>query len=336
MSLEDQQFTKWLRRPTIFVANAWYLMAAAGLNIVSFLVNLLAQLFAALSSGQIPQAAVGNAASAIYEVGVLALPLILYAARHDGVDQSMRLNPPRLDVMLWAALTAFVGVLAVNNISTWWMLLIEALGGRLYASGVPVPTNIDELTASIIMVGVIPGVCEELFFRGGVMGAWERRGTKQALVISSVLFAALHGSILGLPTQLIMGAVLGYVLIISDSLYVSMIYHTVHNTTALVLSYLSAAGGAEIAAESVNLAGQVASMGGWLLLLLQTVLSLLLFAGALMMLTHAQNRHGMNPEKITDGDKTPMTWQELLVLLAGLITVGLTYVTDLLAICGVI
>jgi len=333
-SLEDQQFTRWLRRPTVFIANAWYLMAASGQTIVGYIVAFLAQALALFGLG-LDGNAIAHTASTAYEIGVLALPVIWYAVRHDGVSQSMRLNPPKADMMLWAALTAFIGLLAVNNIGTWWMLLIEALGGTLHPSSVPVPTTQNELLASILLVGVVPGVCEELFFRGGLMGAWERRGTMKAMVITSALFTMLHGSILGLPTQILMGFVLGYVLILSDSLYVPMVYHTVHNSSALILAYLSPDGtaSAEIYAD---LAGYIGGPTGYISLAVQTVFTSALFAMMLFLMTRTQKRRGLKIEKITDGDRNPMTWQELIVLIAGLLTVGVMYFTDMMTICGVI
>ena len=332
-SLEEQQFTRWLRRPTIFIANTWYLMGAAGATIVGYMIAFIVQALA-LTGIVIDSTVTGHTASAVYEIGVLALPVVWYAAKHEGVGQSMRLNPPKMSAMLYAAAMAVVGVLAVNCLSSWWLLLIEALGGTLYESGIPIPTNIDELTVSVLLVGVIPGVCEELFFRGGLMGAWERRGTKQALVITSALFAMLHGSILGLPTQILMGFVLGYVLILSDSLYVSMIYHTVHNSTTLILTYLSASSGMQ-ADVSASLAAQIGGPAGFIALAVQTVFYGGIFGMMLYMFGRMQKISGQNAEKITVGDKNPMTWQELVVLIAGLLTVGMTYLTDLLTVCGI-
>lgn len=331
-SLENQQFTRWLRRPTIFIANSWYLFAAAGQTIVGYAVTLAAQLLG-LFGLSFSGTGISSAASAIYELVVLALPVVWYAARHEGVGQSMRLNPPNPNMLALSAITALIGVLAVNCLSTWWLLLIESLGGRLYSSGVPVPTTPDELRRSILLVGVIPGICEELFFRGGLMGAWERRGTKQALVLTSLLFALLHGSIFGLPTQLIMGFVLGYVLILSDSLYVSMVYHTVHNSTILILSY--AAAGAETEA-ALSMAAQMGGLPGYIALFIRTLICGGMFIALLFGMRCLQLNKGHNPEKITFGDTEPMTWQELVVMIAGLVTVSVAYITDLLTICGIL
>ncbi|MBQ2955788.1 MAG: CPBP family intramembrane metalloprotease [Clostridia bacterium] len=334
MTLEEEQFTKWLKRPTIFIANSWFLLASAGQSIVGYIVAFIAQILALFGAGLSSEALV-HTANAAYEIGILAIPVIWYASTNEGVDQSMRLNPPRLSAMLYAAVAAFAGVLMVSNIGTWWMMLIESLGGQLYASNIPIPTTLNELTTSILLVGVIPGVCEELFFRGALMGAWERRGSKIALIITSALFAMLHGSIMGLPTQLMMGFVLGYCVLITDSLYVGMVYHTIHNSTTLILTYLSMQS-MDAAAEYASVASQVAAAGGMVTLAVQTVISIGMFAAAMMLLVRSQTGRGMKLEKITDGeaDKTPMTWQELLVLIAGLLTVGIAYMNDLMRVCG--
>lgn len=335
MSLEDQQFEKWLRRPTEFIANAWYLFAASGQfivgDIVAFLIQLLALFGVSLSEG-----AAIYLASSTSQLLLFALPILLYAANHDGVNQSMRLKAPRPDMLLYAMLLALIGVRLADNLSVWWMLLVEALGGSLHGSDIPVPTTPGELLVSILLIGVLPGVCEELFFRGGLMGAWERRGTKQALVITSVLFALLHGSILGLPTQLLMGFVLGYLVLIGDSLFVGMAYHIVHNSATLLLAFIASGTPADSMDPYANLAGYIQNAGGFGALVVQTGCSLLLYSAVLLLIIHTRKRQGAKLEKVVHGDTSRLDWQELLVLIAGLVTVGCMYLTDLLTICGAI
>jgi len=154
-------------------------------------------------------------------------------------------------------------------------------------------------------------------------------------VITSTLFACLHGSILGLPTQLLMGFVLGYLLIVSDSLYVPMIYHTVHNSTTLILTYLSASAGAATD-SSLSLAAQIGGPAGYAALIVQTLVLTSMFGAMLYIMGKSIKRSGQKAVKIAEGDHTPMTWQELVVLIAGLLTVGTSYLTDFLTICRLI
>ena len=333
MTLEDQQFKKWLRRPTEFIACTWFLMAAAGQYIVPYLVLAVEQLLS-LFSLRMTDAAFIYASSALSEVGLFFLPVVLYAASHDGVVQSMRLNIPRWDALLIAALAAPIGVFASDKLSTWWMMLIEALGGSLTASSVPIPTTLPELALALILTAVLPGICEETLFRGGLMGAWERRGTKQALVITSVLFALLHGSVMGLPVQLIMGFVLGYLVIQSDSLVVGMVYHIIHNATILLLTYISP-DSAGLGGQFMTLTKTVLGTVGVFGLLVQTVIWIALYGGMLALFIRSQKKRGVQFDKIIEGDKEPMSWETLVVLLAGILTVCVTFMSDLMTVCSV-
>ena len=332
MQIEDQQFTKWLRRPTEFIANAWYLLASAGQYLISYGVLTLTQLLS-LFGYRIGDAAFTSIASSLAQILLFMLPVVIYAVTHDGVEQSMRLNIPRWDALLIALIAAPVGVMAGDKLTTWWMLLIEKLGGTLYyTTGVPIPTTLPELAIELMLFALLPGVCEELFFRGGLMGAWERRGTRQALVITSVLFALLHGSVMGLPVQLVMGFVLGYLVILSDSLAVGMVYHVAHNATILLLSYLSR--DAAAAGEFLSLADSVRSTIGFTALTVQTVLWSAVYGGFLALFVRVQKKRGAQFDKIIEGDKEPMSWETLIVLLAGLLTVGVTFAADLMTVCG--
>ena len=226
-------------RPTILWANVLYMLSATMQQPIAYLVVGLFSLFAPNAGLEI----MSSTASAAYQLLILGLAGVWFAVKRPDTMPSMRLNPPRFSLMLGAAALGFAGVLLANNLGTWWMLLLDRIGIPLSESAVSVPTNSQELLRGIFLIGVLPGVCEELFFRGMMMSAWERRGTRAALMVSSVLFAILHGSVMGFPVQLMMGFVLGYLALASGSLYVSMTYHTVYNSATLILAYLSAQGG---------------------------------------------------------------------------------------------
>ena len=153
---------------------------------------------------------------------------------------------------------------------------------------------------------------------------------------TSVLFALLHGSILALPVHLLMGFALGYMLVVSDSLYVSMTFHTVYNSLTVLLSYLSLqlSGSAEYA-QPMSTAEYILAAGGFGTLVSETLLMAAMFAGVLMMMHQAQKQRNVEIIKITEGDTSKMGWQELMLLLCGLLTMGIAYFEDLLWICGI-
>ncbi len=88
-----------------------------------------------------------------------------------------------------------------------------------------------------------PAVCEELFFRGFVLGSLSRRSVWAAILISSVLFGLMHvvtSSVLMaerfLPTTLI-GILLAWIALRTGSIWPGMILHAVHNGLQFTLNH---------------------------------------------------------------------------------------------------
>lgn len=331
MSLEDQQFKKWLRRPTELIASAWFLLASAGSIIVPYIVLFIDQVMDFFGQPMHTFAFVYTN-SVIQQLFLFLLPVVIYALKHDGVEQSMRLKLPRWEA-LPVVLIAPVGVMFCDKLSTWWLMLIESLGGNISPPDFPGSDTLPELGAALLLTALVPAICEETLFRGGMMGAWERRGTKQALVITSVLFALLHGSVQGLPVQLMMGFLLGYIVLLSDSLFVGMAYHFVHNAVILILDYYR---GMDLILDDrfMTLTQEVIGTIGLGGLLAQTVVWTALFVGLLALFIRLMKKRGAQIDKIIEGDKEPMSWETLIVLLAGLLTIGVRFSSDLISVCG--
>jgi sodium transport system permease protein len=92
---------------------------------------------------------------------------------------------------------------------------------------------------SALLFGVLPAVCEELFFRGfvlsGLTSALRGRGASvRAVVLTSALFAVFHiFPEKWLPTFL-MGLVLGFLAVRTGSIWPGMIAHAANNTFAVL------------------------------------------------------------------------------------------------------
>lgn len=81
-----------------------------------------------------------------------------------------------------------------------------------------------------LLLGVTPAVCEELFFRGLVMGGFRKLGFWPALLTSSLLFAVAHSSIYRLLPTFILGMVLGFAAWRTRSLFTSILIHAINNS----------------------------------------------------------------------------------------------------------
>jgi len=93
-----------------------------------------------------------------------------------------------------------------------------------------------ELAVAGLLAVVVGPFLEELLFRGFLLSActgW--LGPRAALVTTSLLFAALHGTV-GLPGLLLLSLVLGWLRQRSGSLLVPFALHALHNGVTLALA----------------------------------------------------------------------------------------------------
>ncbi|MCB9360467.1 MAG: CPBP family intramembrane metalloprotease [Flavobacteriales bacterium] len=92
----------------------------------------------------------------------------------------------------------------------------------------------------LLIVAVIPAVGEELLFRGVLQKILEKWTQKPHLAIwlTAILFSALHMQFFGFFPRLLLGALFGYLLVWSGSLWLPILGHFINNGSVVVLSYL--------------------------------------------------------------------------------------------------
>lgn len=219
-------------RPSISAALGMVLLAAVGLWVASFAVGLMPE------SGQWQNIA----ANLLFYLPFIAMPIAFYSARRGGLSGALRLNPMPVGPMLLSVLLAMMSVLAATELDYLWLTLLNALGLHEPQTALAMEgADAGALMINILNAAALPAICEELLFRGFVLSAWEVRGTRRAILMSSALFALLHGNLFGLPAYGLVGAISAALAVASDSLYVSMTYHTVYNAAVLVILHISSA-----------------------------------------------------------------------------------------------
>ena len=150
--------------------------------------------------------------------GSLALALAGLAV--SGYLVGAALNLAWLDLLKWTR-WAWVGELEV--------VLVESYRRLLTAN------SSLELLGVLLMVTVLPAVCEEVAFRRGLQGLLASRlSGATAVLASAAIFSAFHLDPFGLPTRFFLGLSLGLVYHRTGSLWTAGLLHAVHNLAAVV------------------------------------------------------------------------------------------------------
>lgn len=119
------------------------------------------------------------------------------------------------------------------------------------------------LLSGILVVGILTGLGEEAFFRGGIQKALTSNGMNHhvAIWITAIVFSAIHFQFFGFFPRLFLGALFGYFYWSSKSLWVSAAAHALNNASVVVMTWLSARGIMDADLESVGAGSVWAVMG---------------------------------------------------------------------------
>jgi membrane protease YdiL (CAAX protease family) len=96
-----------------------------------------------------------------------------------------------------------------------------------------------DLFINFLIIGILPAIGEEIFFRGSLQNILERwtRVPWVAIVLSSLFFAFLHLTAFKFLGILILGAVLGTLFYVTRNLWYNVLFHFLNNSVALLATY---------------------------------------------------------------------------------------------------
>ena len=85
-----------------------------------------------------------------------------------------------------------------------------------------------------IWVCLIAPITEELIFRGALLKLLSPYGSKIAILISAVLFGAIHGNLQQFPSTFLAGLLFGFISVKTGTIFYSIILHMFNNVFAVV------------------------------------------------------------------------------------------------------
>ncbi len=112
---------------------------------------------------------------------------------------------------------------------------LEEMAQQMVLSIIGNPT-VSGLIISIVLIGVLTGIGEEVFFRGAMQSILVRMfGNRHAAVwVTAVIFSAVHFEFFGFVPRLLLGAFLGYLVVWSGSLWLPILAHSLNNSIVVV------------------------------------------------------------------------------------------------------
>ena len=174
----------------------------------------------------------------ITEFGLIMLPALLFLVvfRFD-LKAVLRLNGTRpLNFLVTFGIMLFAIPLAgVFNLLN--LLLVNSIFGKVIIQQAPAAQNGQELLISILVIAGSAGLCEEFLFRGVIQRGFERFGAVRAILLAAFLFSLTHMDFQKIFGTLLLGALIGFIVYRTNSLYCGIFAHFTNNAMAVLISY---------------------------------------------------------------------------------------------------
>lgn len=134
------------------------------------------------------------------------------------------------------------------------------------------PSTPGNLIVNVLLIGIMAGFSEELFFRGGLQRllSTTRMSPWAAVWISAIVFSALHMQFFGFVPRMLLGAFFGYLLVWSGSVWLPIALHAFNNSMFVILKQVTGSGepslgGAESSWYTILISAILTGAGLWLL-----------------------------------------------------------------------
>ena len=101
-------------------------------------------------------------------------------------------------------------------------------------------TSFADFAVNLFVLALIPAIGEELMFRGAIQGTLTESGCNRhvAVILTSVLFSAIHFQFYGFLPRMALGMILGYAYLWSGTIWVPSLMHFINNAIVVAAAYV--------------------------------------------------------------------------------------------------
>jgi membrane protease YdiL (CAAX protease family) len=207
-----------------------------------------------LSSGDLPNLDPIKLIQIVSSIGMFVIPALIYAKlqNQDWLGYLKIIPVPAYLVLLtivimFSASPALEYTMHLNKgmklpsflkeVEVW--MLQQELKMELMTKKLIVMNSVPGLLVNLLMLAIIPAFGEELIFRGGFQQIFSRwfGNYHIAIWLTAIIFSSIHFQFYGFFPRMFLGALFGYLLVWSGSLWLPIIGHFLNNALAVFTAY---------------------------------------------------------------------------------------------------
>ena len=238
-----------LRKPSNPTGRLFLLGVLTGLLLLFYVINSNVFSFVLQNTPLLELYRGSDAASDLIEmcytvlcVGLPALAVLAILKASRKYPFRIPLGAPRRNadavLLIFAALgLCLAGSLLSNYVVSW--AETNGLGFHSFDAamqGEALPGDAFGVLLMVLHSAVAPALIEEFAFRGVLMQSLRRYGDWFAILTSALLFGLMHATMTQVPFAIVAGVALGYVALVTGTLWTSVIVHLLNNMLAVLYS----------------------------------------------------------------------------------------------------
>lgn len=140
-------------------------------------------------------------------------------------------------VLIFCIMLLAIPLAGVFNLINLW--IVNSIFGKVTLTQIPTARNFGEMLINVLVIGGSAGFCEETAFRGTIQRGFERFGAVKSILITALLFGLMHLDFQRLFGTFMLGALIGFIVYRTNSLYGGMLAHFTNNSAAVVMGFIS-------------------------------------------------------------------------------------------------
>lgn len=132
------------------------------------------------------------------------------------------------------------GILLISTtIYIIYSTIIQVVGLTIPAPDFTFPSSKSMQAIYILYICILGPILEEIIFRGIVLNTIKKYGAFTAIIFTSIIFSMFHLNLVQFMTPLLLGILLAFVTIKTESTVPAIIIHIFNNTIATLITFLS-------------------------------------------------------------------------------------------------
>lgn len=167
----------------------------------------------------------------LYQIVYVGI-IVAFAAIYRSRPRDFGYRKVKVRYLFIALALAFGLLFSLNWVNGWFVELLSLLGYTAPESALPSAAGAG-FFGVLLVVAVLPALCEETIFRGIILDGVKDIGTVAACLLGGLLFSIFHQSPTQTIYQFICGAAFTLLAIRADSIWPAILIHFVNNAVII-------------------------------------------------------------------------------------------------------